>query len=125
MINVRGPIAPPTVCNGLTVPIVAFDQVYLFDVNSLIASIPRPQNVDADQFKATAEELFGRVAQIGDNADATYEHRALNYLSVRYPALYAAVAPDHFTSNAEGQKVKSAPVQYQFNQGGCRGSDRL
>ncbi len=92
VIGVKGPIAPPTLCNGLTVPIVVFDQVYSFDVDSLIASIPRPQNVDTDQFKATAEELFGRVVQIGDNAGATDEHRALNYLSVRYPALYAAVA---------------------------------
>ena len=30
--------------------------------------------------------------QIGDNAGHTDEHRALNYLAVRYPALYAAVA---------------------------------
>ncbi len=92
VIGVKGPIAPPTLCNGLTVPIVVFDQLYSFDVDSLVASIPRPQNVDADQFKATAEEVFNRVIQIGDNAGATDEHRALNYLSVRYPALYAAVA---------------------------------
>jgi len=39
-----------------------------------------------------AEEVFNRVMQIGDNAGATDEHRALNYLAVRYPALYAAVA---------------------------------
>jgi hypothetical protein len=30
-----------------------------------------------------------------DNAGATDEHRALNYLSVRYPAIYAAVADAH------------------------------
>jgi hypothetical protein len=30
--------------------------------------------------------------QIRDNAGNTDEHRALNYLAVRYPALYAAVA---------------------------------
>ena len=30
--------------------------------------------------------------QMTDNAGATDEHRALNYLTVRYPAIYAAVA---------------------------------
>lgn len=82
----------PTLCNGLTVPIVAFDQLYSFDFDSLIGSIPRPEAVAADQFRAMAEEVFNRVMQIGDNAGATDEHRALNYLAVRYPALYAAVA---------------------------------
>src|SRR5215472_13613227 len=42
VIGVRGPIAPPEMCNGLMVPIVAFDQVYSFDRDSLIKSIPRP-----------------------------------------------------------------------------------
>lgn len=40
VIGVRGPIAPPEVCNGLMVPVVAFDQIYSFDVDSLIGGIP-------------------------------------------------------------------------------------
>lgn len=92
VIGVKGPIAPPTLCNGLTVPIVAFDQLYSFDVNALLGAIPRPEGVAAAQFRTTAEEVFNRVMQIGDNAGATDEHRALNYLAVRYPAVYAAVA---------------------------------
>jgi hypothetical protein len=52
VIGVKGPIAPPSFCNGLTVPIVAFDQLYSFDVDSLIGSIPRPEGVAADQFGA-------------------------------------------------------------------------
>src|SRR4029077_19895878 len=31
VIGMRGPIAPPTMCNGLVVPIVIFDQIYSFD----------------------------------------------------------------------------------------------
>jgi hypothetical protein len=92
VIGVKGPIAPPTLCNGLTVPIVAFDQLYSFDVDTLLGAIPRPEGVAAAQFRTAAEEVFNRVMQIGDNAGATDEHRALNYLAVRYPALYAAVA---------------------------------
>ena len=95
VIGLRGPIAPPALCNGLTVPIVAFEQIYSFDVHSLIESIPRPENAETDQFKAVAEEVFSRVIQMADNAGSMDEHRALNYLTVRYPALYASVADAH------------------------------
>ena len=95
VIGQKGPIAPPTLCNGLMVPIVAFDQIYSFDVDALIASIPRPEKVEAERFKAVAEEVFNRVIQIADNAGATDEHRALNYLAMRYPAVYAGVADAH------------------------------
>ena len=32
----KGPIAPPQMCNGLMVPIVVFDQIYSFDRDALI-----------------------------------------------------------------------------------------
>ena len=41
----RGPIAPPELCNGLMVPIVVFDQIYSFDRESFIKSIPRPEKI--------------------------------------------------------------------------------
>src|SRR4029453_8200800 len=88
IIGVRGPIAPPELCNGLMVPIVTFDQIYSFDVDALLQSIPRPEQIPADQFAPAAEELFMRLIQMADNAGATDEHRALNYLAVRYPAFY-------------------------------------
>jgi hypothetical protein len=36
--------------------------------------------------------LFDRILQLADNAGATTEHRALNYLLMRYPAIYATAA---------------------------------
>jgi hypothetical protein len=95
VVGVRGPLAPPEMCNGLMVPIVLFDQLYSFDRDSLIASIPRPETVPADRFAEAAGEVFDRIMQITDNAGATDEHRALNFLTVRYPAIYAAVADAH------------------------------
>lgn len=93
VIGTRGPIAPPTMCNGLMVPIVIFDQVYSFDRGTLITSIPKPENKgNAVQFASAAEELFQRILQLTDNAGATDEHRALNYLAMRYPAMYAKAA---------------------------------
>ena len=95
VIGVRGPIAPPELCNGLMVPIIAFDQIYSFDIDSLIAGIPRPEQIAAEQFAPAAEELYMRIMQMADNAGATDEHRALNYLAVRYPAVYATTAERH------------------------------
>jgi hypothetical protein len=92
VIGLRGPNAPPPMCNGLMVPIVVFDQIYSFDRDSLIKSIPRPEKTTAAQFAPAAEELFGRIMQLTDNAGATDEHRALNYLAMRYPAIYAKAA---------------------------------
>jgi hypothetical protein len=98
VIGVRGPIAPPEACNGLMVPIVGFDQIYSFDVDSLIQGIPRPDSIPEDQeerFRSAAEELFYGVMQMADNAGATDEHRALNYLGVRYDRIFAQTAEMH------------------------------
>jgi hypothetical protein len=91
-IGTRGPIAPPQMCNGLMVPIVTFDQIYSFDRDALIKAIPRPEKVADADFASAAAELFDRVMQMTDNAGATDAHRALNYLALRYPAIYANAA---------------------------------
>jgi hypothetical protein len=99
VIGVQGPIASPEMCNGLMVPVVAFDQIYSFDREALIKAIPKPEKTSAKEFAPAAEELFDRIMQLTDNAGATDEHRALNYLAVRYQAIYANAA-DAFARNA-------------------------
>ena len=94
VIGMRGPIAPPELCNGLMVPIVVFDQIYSFDRDALIKAIPRPEKMTAKQFEAAAGEVFDRILQMTDNAGATDEHRALNYLAMRYPGIYAKAAEE-------------------------------
>ena len=94
VIGVRGPIATPDLCNGLIVPILAFDQIYSFDRAALIKAIPRPEKSTATQFAPAAEELFSRIMQLTDNAGGSDEHRALNYLVMRYPAIYANAAEE-------------------------------
>jgi hypothetical protein len=98
VIGVRGPLAPPEVCNGLTVPIVLVDQLYSFDVDGFIKSIPKPESLQRKNFEPTAEEVFSRIMQMADNAGSSDEHRALNFLAVRYPAIYARTA-EMFTTN--------------------------
>ncbi|HJT93222.1 MAG TPA: hypothetical protein VJ777_15015 [Mycobacterium sp.] len=95
VIGVRGGVSSPVACNGLVVPVVIFDQLYSFDVDTLVRSIPKPDKISREKFEPTAEELLSRIMQLADNAGATDEHRALNYLSVRYHAIYAQAAEMH------------------------------
>lgn len=91
VIGVRSHIAPPEVCNGLALPVVVFDQLYSFDRDSLIAGIPKPDSVSGRaeaKFRSAAGRLFDELVQLADNAGAIGEHRALNYLTVRYPRIY-------------------------------------
>jgi hypothetical protein len=108
VIGVRGPIAPPDYCNGLMIPIVIFDQLYTFSRDALIQAIPRPEATPAEEFGAASRELFDRIMQMTDNAGATDEHRALNYLAVRYPAIYAKAAESH-AQNASLSAVDVRP----------------
>jgi hypothetical protein len=111
VIGQRGPIAPPQMCNGLMVPIVVFDQIYSFDRDALIKAIPKPEKTTDAQFGPTAEELFNRVIQLTDNAGATDEHRALNYLAMRYHAIYAKAA-EQFGCDCSltGVEVRPSPL---------------
>jgi PatG Domain len=108
IVGVRGPLAAPEMCNGLLVPIVAFDQLYSFDRDSLIRSIPRSEGIPAERFAEAAAEVFDRIMLMTDNAGAADEHRALNYLAVRYHAIYAAVA-DAFSRNLSLTAVDVRP----------------
>ena len=92
VIGLQGPIAPAAVCNGLRLPIVVFEQIYSFDIDSVVKTIPKPAEIPQERFAATVEELFQRIGQLADNTGATDRQRALNYLVVRYPAIYALAA---------------------------------
>ncbi|PYR05751.1 MAG: hypothetical protein DMF99_27610 [Acidobacteria bacterium] len=90
-----GSLAPPAMCNGLTIPMVAVDQIYSFDRDALVKSIPRPKDLPEKQdkrFAATAGTVFETIMQMADNAGATDDHRAVNYVAVRYPAIYGKAA---------------------------------
>jgi hypothetical protein len=108
VIGVRGPIASPEMCNGLTVPIVIFDQIYSFDRSALLERIPRPKDAPVEEFRRAAGELFDKIMQIADNAGSTDEHRAVNYLANRYPPIYA-IAFEAFHRNQSLTAVEVRP----------------
>jgi cyclic patellamide precursor peptide PatG len=109
IVGQRGPIAPPELCGGLTIPIAVFDQVWSFPRDALLAAIPRPKGTKEDKrFQQMASELFDRVMQLADNAGATDEHRALNYLAVRDPSIYERTA-EAYAGNASLSSVDVRP----------------
>ena len=111
VIGTRGPIAPPELCNGLMVPIVIFDQLYSFDRDALIGAIPRPENMTEEQFGAAGREVFDRIMQMTDNAGAMDDHRALNYLAMRYPGIYAKAAEEFARDfSLTGVEVRPSPL---------------
>jgi hypothetical protein len=105
VIGVRGPIARPEMCKGLTIPILYFDQIYSFDRPSLMGNLvesfrlrkdpkdgapkdPELAKISETDFRESAEEMFDRIMTLADNAGAMDEHRAINYLSVRSDEIY-------------------------------------
>lgn len=111
VIGVRGPIAPPEQCNGLMVPIVVVDQIYSFDRDALLKAIPRPEKTTGKQFDAAAVEVFDKILHLTDNAGSTDDHRALNYLAMRYPGIYAKAA-EVFAKDCSlsGVEVRPSPL---------------
>lgn len=95
VVGVRGKIAPPGLCNGLSLPIVSVDQIYAFDRSGLFASLPRPDGTNEQLFLETSSEVLDRIMQIADNAGSMDEHRAINYLAVRYPQIYHRTVQAH------------------------------
>lgn len=110
VIGVLGPVAPPEAC-GLAVPIVAFEQLYSFDRDTLLGAIPVPEGMkqaEKERFRAASSEVLDRILQLSDNAGATDEHRALNYLALRSPAIYSRTAQAHL-DNASLSSVEVRP----------------
>jgi hypothetical protein len=108
VIGVRGPLASPEMCNGLMVPIVRFDQIYSFDRDAFVKAVPTPKGTSAERFGPAVSEVFDRIAQLTDNAGATDEHRALNFLLVRYARVYERAA-EAFSQDFSLSAVEARP----------------
>jgi PatG C-terminal len=92
IVGTLGPQAPPTLCNGLGLRVVRLEHVSLFDAPSVARTMSKPANLDEEEFRSLAEDTTRQVVQIAGNEGASDEHRALNYLAVRYPTAYSKVA---------------------------------
>lgn len=106
-----GWIDSPCAESGL--PTVVADQLLGFTLDEFAEALPdthaasageRPSGADAprartpaaggasrEQFQTIVREVFHRLTRRSDNRGIADEHRALNYLALRYPPLYHAV----------------------------------
>lgn len=101
---------PSRQCAGMTLPALAVETMYSFDVSALIETMAeslRIEQANIPDFTAGAREVFDRVRQIADNLGELPEHRTLNYVAVRFAALYqtaaSAVARDLVLSGIEAR----------------------
>lgn len=96
------PSADP--CAGAALPAVVVDQHLTFPFSHFIDSLvdveqgapdedrKETAGIADDAFRAVARDLFSRLTRRSDNRGLTDEHRALNYLALRYPPLYRLAA---------------------------------
>ena len=103
-----GQLAPPLLCNGLTLPTVQFDQIFSFDVDSFVNAIPVPDGNKEKEFRLSVLSLFNFVLQMTDNQGLKAQDRALNYLATRYPNIYYAAAEQH-AHDASLDKIEVRP----------------
>jgi hypothetical protein len=79
-------------CSGVGLPSVLIIQLLSFSREEFVSGVPLPENTDEGQFRAAVGNLFDRIARRTDNTGQNDEHRALNYVALRYPTLYEVAA---------------------------------
>jgi hypothetical protein len=115
IVGTLGPLAPPSVCNGVQLPIVTCDQVFSFTrtafINSIVAAVGSqsragngstasaeasgqtgagtPAVTGTDAATNAATNAFRVMTLLADNTGQTDEHRAINYLTFKSSMLYA------------------------------------
>jgi hypothetical protein len=108
IIGTRGPVAPPSLCNGLLVPMLAFDQIYAFDRKALLDSIPKPRGKDPDLFAKAAAEALDLMLEQSDSPGTSPADIARTYLAMRYPRVYE-LAAEQITNNASLTSIHVVP----------------
>jgi hypothetical protein len=90
VVGSRGFQVPASACAGLTLPGVVASKIYSFNIDELVKSLPLKEN----ELNA-GKELLDRITHLIDNVGDIDEHRAVNYLSLRYPAMYSLVIENY------------------------------
>ena len=88
IIGVKGPLAPPEMCNGLQLPLVAVNQSFISNLRAFVEAIAQQAGVSAELAQSVLEAILG----LTDNTGATDEYRAINYLAVKYPQIYVTTS---------------------------------
>lgn len=100
VIGKLGPTCRPGDCGGLLVPLVLCDQVYCFSIEDWIEDLQKAlahaAKTEAKDIRETiavaARELFNQSVTSLQNIGVSDAHRALNFLLMRHPGVFLAVA---------------------------------
>jgi len=104
-------------CAGLGLPTVAAEQLLSFTLDEFVEALPREDDaggqVEDSAARAVSRDLFNRLTQRTDNRGISDEHRALNYLALRYPPIY------HMTISAlsQGKSLVGVDARHAHNSG--------
>ncbi|MEG3152773.1 cupin domain-containing protein [Sphingomonas sp. ZT3P38] len=95
---------PASACGGLSLPTVIASKIYSFSIDEFVKALP----LDQGQV-AAGKDLLNRITQLIDNVGDLDEHRAVNYLAMRYPAIYSLVV-ENYGRDLSLQGVGISPV---------------
>lgn len=91
IIGPLGPVAGPEVCNGLQLPIVYCNQIFSTTAAAMEHYLQTAIGPDTDT-ESQSQQMFQLLMQMTDNTGSSPEHRALNYVALRYPLIYKIAA---------------------------------
>jgi hypothetical protein len=110
IIGTRSPIGlPASSCGGLSLPTVIASKIYSFNVDEFVKELPL-----GEAQIAAGKELLERITHLIDNVGDMDEHRAVNYLALRYLAVYNLVV-ENFNRDFSLQGVQVRPVVTRSN----------
>jgi hypothetical protein len=83
------PVAPD--CFRSDLHMMSPVQLFSFSMDEFLQALPVPEDdseSNLDRFRSTAKGLFAYLTQRAGNHGLSDEHRALNYLALKYPPIY-------------------------------------
>jgi PatG C-terminal len=98
VIGKLGPTCRPGDCGGLLVPFVFCDQIFCFSIDEWIEDMQKavgdkPATTgDREMLASAARDLFNQSVNSLQNIGLSDAHRALNFLLMRHPGIFHAVA---------------------------------
>ncbi len=94
--------APPDMCNGQQIPIVAFSELFSFQLDEFTGAIHRPDSIPEERFKAAVDEVFHRV--LPEASNATGPTLGLAFALLHYEGFFRLVA-EKFNENSSLTRI--------------------
>ena len=135
-------IAASSPCLSAELPVAAPDQLLAFSLDEFLDAMPGPDhdrgdngedgeddgeekqgegraNRDTNPWRQTSRGLFNHLTRRSENRGLTDEHRAMNYIALRYPQIYHLV----YDAQRDGATLIGVDVRPAFSGGDRRTID--